>query len=421
MTFEEQLKKASASIRLRTDRKATIRGRLLQATESGEETIDGIFRERMEQRSIIFLLKRLRTMPIYAVILVIAFFGGGVSAAAQGSLPGNPLYRVKEFNQSARAALTFGAETRAGYEVKLAESKLREAAVLAAGGELNAELRELVEANFKVHADRVEARIDEFKAKENFNAAADVSAKFGTSLRVHEEILSKIAAQDGKNKVSDDETDKVVVEVRLRAAEQVKVREAIEGQIFSGVPPQASGNAEVADEITVSAYAKVRRTAALTAIRRAAEYIEEHRGKLALNAVENARLQLRLAKHTTEEGSASLKAGAYMEAVKKFDSAVAIADGVVGSLKTQLEIESRSNLPVDTVLPVPREPSEPEAREDASVIVKERTVIKLEADPFPLEIKVTPEPVSVNPEVKAEAGEEVEVEGKAEVQVNLDL
>ena len=58
-------------------------------------------------------------MPIALFVLVLVGAGGGVSLAAEGSLPGDVLYPVKvSVNEEVRSALTFSLESKTAWEAK---------------------------------------------------------------------------------------------------------------------------------------------------------------------------------------------------------------------------------------------------------------------------------------------------------------
>lgn len=188
--LEKQFKHLK-NIHLKEDEKLILRARILQ--EIRQKPVRTPDLNRQIQWSNIFsslsVLRRKKIMvPI--IIAIILATTGGVSLAAQNSLPGEALYGVKvRINEKVRAALALNEEDKAEVEADAAEERLEEAEELAAAGKFDADVAERLEANFKLHADRVNARIDAFKARQDFRAAADVSSNFETSLRVHDRIL----------------------------------------------------------------------------------------------------------------------------------------------------------------------------------------------------------------------------------------
>ena len=131
-------------------------------------------------------------MPIILIIALVA--SGGVSFAAENSLPGDALYPIKlSVNENVRAGFTFGSEAKAAYDAKRAEKRLIEAEKLAAEGRLSADAQAQVEANFERFADRVEARIEAIAQKQPEKAAA-IAAQFEAALEAHGAVLAKLAS-----------------------------------------------------------------------------------------------------------------------------------------------------------------------------------------------------------------------------------
>ncbi len=139
-------------------------------------------------------LIKFNPMPILASLVIMVLLGGGVSFAAENSLPGNTLYPVKvKFNEEVRGVLSFGEESKTEWEARRVERRLEEAAELAASGALSSDVSAKIEENFEEHARRVEDRIARFEAENKIMAAADLASKFETSLRVHDQILERLA------------------------------------------------------------------------------------------------------------------------------------------------------------------------------------------------------------------------------------
>jgi hypothetical protein len=134
-------------------------------------------------------------MPIILGLVVALALGGGVSLAANQALPGDALYGVKvHVNEGLQSALAFSDEARANVDISDIDARLAEAEQLQAEGRLNADTLAILEANFDEHAQRVAQRIADFQAKQNFSAAADLAAKFQTSLDAHAATLARLSA-----------------------------------------------------------------------------------------------------------------------------------------------------------------------------------------------------------------------------------
>ncbi len=71
---------------------------------------------------------------IAAVLAGVVVAGGGTVYASQRSMPGDALYPVKTGSESVQLALTFGAEAKANYRLKLAQKRVDEMATEASRG-----------------------------------------------------------------------------------------------------------------------------------------------------------------------------------------------------------------------------------------------------------------------------------------------
>ncbi|KHO47100.1 MAG: hypothetical protein QT00_C0003G0022 [archaeon GW2011_AR5] len=122
-------------------------------------------------------------MPIaIALILVIS---GGTALAAQGALPGDPLYAVKNLTETIESKVAVGAKASAGVEAKHALARLSEAETLAAQGKLDekrtAQVKERLGADLAAMNESVVA----LEAKGDAEGAARVSGRFAEGLGEH--------------------------------------------------------------------------------------------------------------------------------------------------------------------------------------------------------------------------------------------
>jgi len=182
----------AANIRLTPEERSSLRRAILAFAAS--HPVRARDKERQERQGSPYLIFTLiaRPMPIALAGLLIVFTGG-VSLAAEGALPGELLYPVKvSVNEELRAALTVSSDAKIAWEARRAERRLEEAETLASRGDFPAEARAVVEANFEAHADRIRGRIEEFEARGEVHAAAELSSNFEASLRAHERILDKL-------------------------------------------------------------------------------------------------------------------------------------------------------------------------------------------------------------------------------------
>jgi hypothetical protein len=163
--------------------------------------------------------------PVAAALALVFIFGGGISYAAEGALPGDALYTVKtNINESVKVALATDIEAKANVQMALAERRIEEAAALAAENRLDAETETALAAAFEAHASNATqevAAIDE----EDSSAAAEMTSRFETRLAAHEEVLALVSADDATNTLATAirGAGLAVADIRARAEERISV------------------------------------------------------------------------------------------------------------------------------------------------------------------------------------------------------
>ena len=293
-----------------------------------------------------------KTMPILLVIALLVT--GGASVAAESSLPGDVLYPVKiNVTENVKSMLALSDESEAKLHSELAAKRIEEAEALAAESRLDADVRVKIEARFKAHADRVEARIEKLE-KVDAAAAAELSANFETSLKAHERILE--AFKNG-------EIDSLILKIK------------------------AKGDSVESDRIKVEAKVKTRADVQVAAENRMKEaehkiaevraFIEKHDDDL--NAESKAKIDARLslAVQAFNEGKAKLDAKAYGEAFVAFQRAHHIAQEAKLLLNAKFRFE-RSPKPSPSGSPSPKVSPSPSASPSvsASAQVQASTEVK---------------------------------------------
>ncbi len=159
--------------------------------------------------------QRLAILSIAIVFVV----GGTTSLAAQSALPNNALYTIKvNVNEEVQSWFSFGAESRAYFEIKRAGDRLEEAKTLAVMGELDTESKDIIKKNFEKHAHKVQEQIATVEAANDLKTAIDIGENFEKSLKEHSKTLVQIVqdqeqeklinAESLKNNISQKETNK---------------------------------------------------------------------------------------------------------------------------------------------------------------------------------------------------------------------
>ena len=285
-------------------------------------------RQHITERSLKWfesLTLMLKPMPL--ILILALLIGGGTSYAAEGALPGDALYAVKvNVNEEVRGWLAASDQDKASWEAKRADRRLTEAEELAADGRLDSEVQARVAFNFDTHAERVQERIETFEANEDFKAAVDISAKFETSLRAHENILERLAERQ------DEAQSRIVAlqkKVKIGADAALHVRVKAEEGVSSDVSTEGRTFAEGKMHAAENKVAEVKR------------YLTRIKTALGMEATAKADARLVVAEDVLAEGEAKFDASAYGEAFVLFQEAHDIAQ------EAKLLIEARKNLNIE--------------------------------------------------------------------------
>jgi hypothetical protein len=126
-------------------------------------------------------------MPLIAIALIVAAaLGGGVSVAANSSLPGDALWGFKtSVNENVEGAFAMSDEAKANWDISVAAERLDEAQKLESEGKLTASAQTALTANFDSHAQDVSSRVAKLQAAGNTAAAADVATRFQATVAQH--------------------------------------------------------------------------------------------------------------------------------------------------------------------------------------------------------------------------------------------
>lgn len=189
-----QLKDRADTIRMTADEKAGIRSRLSAYMTMRPLRGDAASQPAKQVRGIFRLSPKL--MPFFAVFLSLLLAGGGVSYAAERTVPGDVLYPVKvHVNEGVRAALAVNDESKAEWEAERVERRLDEARALLESKDIPSERFDDLEERFAEHEERVEATIDRIEEKKGSEFAVRFSSHLEASLAAHQAILDRLAKE----------------------------------------------------------------------------------------------------------------------------------------------------------------------------------------------------------------------------------
>lgn len=135
-----------------------------------------------------------RKPVIIALCAVLLFgFGGGVSYAAEDSVPGEVLYPIKtKVNERLENAIAFGLEAKARANARFAERRLEEMRELSFRRKLDLEKRDMLIQKFEEFEEKARARIQEVEAQGKIEQAENMSAGLESAIDAHAKILEKL-------------------------------------------------------------------------------------------------------------------------------------------------------------------------------------------------------------------------------------
>jgi hypothetical protein len=151
-----------------------------------------------------------------AGVMLFILAGVGTASAAQGSLPGDLLYKVKlSVNEPIEVALAPNASAKAELQVALASRRVEEAQTLATEGRLDATTADTIATEVNAHAESAKELADSAE-DDSPGTSAQVSAKLASALSVGSQVLKKLG-DDSHNDSNKQESDSLATKVLARA------------------------------------------------------------------------------------------------------------------------------------------------------------------------------------------------------------
>ncbi len=324
----EKFKKIKAEVRLDAHKKKAVREHLVHFmnTMRAEGAVSEV--ERTAKRSYgVFNIFFNKSMSVAALVAIMVLIGGGVSFAAQRSLPGDILYPVKVgFNEKVVAAFKISPVAKVDYEVDLANRRLEEAARLAVRGDVSAQANTDLMAQFQEHADNAKAQIQHIEGQGNVSTAADAASRFEGSLKTHNEIFEKLEIRDSKIK-------NIKAEVSSTLGDIVGIRLDLESKVEASDAPDSKNENRVAK---FSAQKKL--TDALKEIDSSRSYIKNKKSKLGSAVTMHSEAKLNAAHGFVVEGDSKVDAKSYGEAFNLGNEAIRAAQEAKSSADANLDL-----------------------------------------------------------------------------------
>jgi hypothetical protein len=197
--YFKKLHTTIASASMTEDERARVRGALV--TEMAKAPL-GRFDTLIETTAWYFSTINYRRIVAAATASAFLFTMGGVSYAAEASLPGDKLYVVKtDFNEAVVEFLAVSDKDKAKVQTEFAQKRLEEASQLAADGKLDQERKDIVSEKLKEHVSAVKEELDQIVEREDFVSAVEVATEFEATVRAHTDVLVALVEQPAPESV----------------------------------------------------------------------------------------------------------------------------------------------------------------------------------------------------------------------------
>jgi len=188
----EQLIQETKTIGLEKDEKAHIREVVFSYVKEHPVKGEEIASPHTIRQPLSLPFRRAFALAALSIFII----GGGVSYAAEGSLPGDLLYPVKvRGTEPVRTLLAFSNEAKAELQIQFVERRLAETEKLVSLGRLRPVVSRDTQFAFEAHVDRASEYISAIAAHGDLESAVDTSSNLESSLAAHQKILEVLAEQ----------------------------------------------------------------------------------------------------------------------------------------------------------------------------------------------------------------------------------
>lgn len=357
MLFQKlrQLKKEAKAIRLTNDEKKLMQSQMLEFIKSNPVRMEVAARQEVQivepfsTFSFSFLKRKYMFTTVAAMVIVM--LTGSVSYAAEGSVPGQPLYPIKQINEEVKAAVTVSAKATADWNARRAERRLEEATTLAAQGKLSEKTELELTTKLKAHVKATETEIKKLETNGEVQAAADVSARLNNALVVHGNIISSLEPQAAvtlkeethyENKQPNPSAvgnvqntavkNRLVNEIKIQVSEVTKVKVDLDAKVKT----EAQVNAQAA------AVGKI--GAAKNKIAEVKKFIDLKRASVSSETAAKADAGIKAAELQVVKAEANIKTKAYAEAFAQASRAHELAQEAKFLVNIQTNVKVNLNV-----------------------------------------------------------------------------
>lgn len=137
---------------------------------------------------------RMKILP--AALSVVLVVGVGTAYAAEGALPGDPLYAIKvSLNEPLQGALALSDTSQASWHTKKIERRLAEAAALVAEGRMTGDAQIVLETDIVTSAKKFDETVEKLAARRGEAAVAAAQSDLEASLIGYAEVLLALTSQ----------------------------------------------------------------------------------------------------------------------------------------------------------------------------------------------------------------------------------
>lgn len=328
----KQFKQDATSVSLEASQKQTSREEIVQFMK--QHPIDSATGTSLWQT--LFAPKRLGLVAALTLLVIVST--GGITYAAEHTLPGDVLYPVKlHVNEEVKAMVSLTPEARASWETRRTERRLEEAATLASTGKLTTTTQATIAKLVTRHATRVRNAAATLANKGDITAAAELNSHLETILTVHETVLEHMTEESPERSQN---KDTLLSQIHIETNKSADIDMRLDAKIETNT----------IDIQQVSARQRI--DTASETIEEVQTYLAEKKAQLGADATVLAEAQLAEARDILAEAELTFDEKAYADAFKLAGHAKDIAE------ESKLLVKTRTDLNINIDLePILKKPT----------------------------------------------------------------
>ncbi len=272
----------------------------------------------------IFQRPVLRYASMVAVLSLVIF--SGVSLAANNSLPGDVLYPIKVgVNEKVLGLLQVSDESKAQYDIQLAETRLEEIEKVSSKENLNESTKANISSLLNKHIEDAKKHSDKVGNQNNNNLSAQINSELEASLNAHKDILDELSKE--KDSRASENIKEVLSNVNENINKVKKDRQEGEDMISN----------KSSSDVQQSAEGKLK--SAQNKIDEVSNFIEGKKSSLSSESYDSAKANIKLANDTISQGQNELQARNYGKSFSLFQKAIRIAQQTKISIQASINLE----------------------------------------------------------------------------------